>query len=87
MERTARRVEGIREDMRQFDVDEDYSLADIALKFALAPPEVSTVIAGMRSVDQVEKNTRTSELRDLPEALMVQLRRHNWHRGVWYGGK
>ena len=62
-------------------------MADVALKFALARPEVSTVIAGMRNIDQVQKNTRTSDLKDLPESLLIQLRRHNWLRGVWYSGK
>ena len=38
-------------------------------------------------IEQVEMNTRTSELRDLPEGLLQQLRRHNWLRGVWYAGK
>ena len=87
MRRTADRVDGIRDDLRKFDIQDDYTLADVALKFVLAREEVSTVIAGMRNVDQVEKNTRTGQLRDLPQPLMEQLRRHNWHRGVWYGGK
>tara|TARA_R110002049_G_scaffold27321_2_gene94253 strand:- start:468941 stop:469927 length:987 start_codon:yes stop_codon:yes gene_type:complete len=87
MKRTAERVEQIRADLVTFGLEEDYSLADVALKFALSRPEVSTVIAGMRNADQVRKNTRTSQLRDLPGAMLQQLRRHNWHRGVWYGGK
>jgi len=87
MARTAERVQQIRADLTQFGLDDEYSLADVAIKFALAPQEVSTVIAGMRSVDQVRQNTRTSTLKDLPEALRQQLRRHNWLRGVWYGGK
>lgn len=87
MERTAVRVKQIEEDIRQFDLTEQYSPADVALKFALARPEVSSVIVGMRSVRQVEQNTCTSELRDLPQPLLQQLRRHNWRRGVWYSGK
>lgn len=87
MQRTSQRVEAIRSDIEKFGVDKQYSMADIALKFALARPEVSTVIAGMRNVDQVQQNTRTSDLKDLPESLLIQLRRHNWLRGVWYSGK
>ncbi|NNE00019.1 MAG: aldo/keto reductase [Pirellulaceae bacterium] len=87
MRRTSDRVDAIRADLQQFGIDNQYSLADVALKFALARDEVSTVIAGMRNVDQVNKNTRTSDLKDLPEDLLVQLRRHNWLRGVWYSGK
>ncbi|QDT12790.1 aldo/keto reductase [Planctomycetes bacterium K23_9] len=87
MQRTADRVDAIREDLEKFGVSDQYSLADIALKFVLASSEVSTVIAGMRNVDQVQMNTNTSDLKDLSETLLIQLRRHNWHRGVWYSGK
>jgi aryl-alcohol dehydrogenase-like predicted oxidoreductase len=87
MERTAGRIDEIRADLAQFALQDQYTLADVALKFALARPEVSTVIVGMRSTEQVEMNARTSRLRDLPDGLLQQLRRHNWLRGVWYGGK
>ena len=87
MERTADRVDAIRADMKQFEIIDQYTLADVALKFALDREEVSTVIAGMRNENQVAMNTRTSDLQDLPEALLIQLRRHNWLRGVWYSGK
>jgi aryl-alcohol dehydrogenase-like predicted oxidoreductase len=87
MRRVAARVAEIRKDVEAFGLAGQYSLADIALKFALSPWEVSTVIAGMRRVEQVQQNTRTSDLQDLPPALLEQLRRHNWLRGVWYGGK
>lgn len=87
MARVTERVEKVRQDVEAFGLADQYSMVDVALKFALARPEVSTVIAGMRTVDQVQQNTRTSSLRDLPEELMVQLRRHHWLRGVWYGGK
>ena len=87
MQRTAQRVEAIQADLQQFGVADQYSLADVALKFVLARDEVSTVIAGMRNTEQAEKNARTSDLKDLPESLLIQLRRHNWLRGVWYSGK
>lgn len=87
MARTAARVEKIRDDLKIFGLGEQYSLADLALKFVLSRKEVSTVIAGMRTIDQVQMNTRTSKLKDLPEDLLIQLRRHQWNRGVWYSGK
>ncbi|TWU42847.1 aldo/keto reductase [Novipirellula artificiosorum] len=87
MSRTVERVDQIREDVVAFGLADDYTLADVALKFALSRPEVSTVIAGMRTVEQVEQNTRTSQLRDLPPEMLTRLRRHNWRRGVWYSGK
>ncbi len=87
MQRTAERVAEIRADMDALGLSDDYSMADVALKFALSRPEVSTVIAGMRTVKQVEQNTRTSQLRDLPDEAITRLRRHNWRRGIWYAGK
>ncbi len=87
MQRTAQRIDEIRADVEHFGLTEQYTLADVALKFVLARDEVSTVIAGMRNVEQVEMNTRTSQLRDLPDDLIQRLHRHNWLRGVWYGGK
>ena len=87
MARTADRVEAVRADLEDFGLADQYSLADLSLKFALSPPEVSTVIAGMRNEDQARMNTRTARLRDLPDELIKRLYRHNWLRGVWYGGK
>ncbi len=87
MRRAAGRVDQVRQDVEQFGLQDQYTLADIALKFALARPEVSTVITGMRNVRQAEANTRTSQLKDLSQPLLEQLRRHNWRRGVWYSGK
>lgn len=87
MARTAERVEAIRADLEDFGLSDQYSLADLSLKFALSPPEVSTVIAGMRNEEQARLNTRTARLRDLPDDLIKRLYRHNWLRGVWYSGK
>lgn len=87
MQRTAQRVQEIRSDIQQFGLADQYSLIDVALKFVLARPEVSSAIVGMRSVSQVETNARVSQLHDLPLELLHRLRRHNWLRGVWYGGK
>ncbi len=87
MARTADRVEAVRADLEDFGLADQYSLADLSLKFALSPPGVSTVIAGMRDEDQARMNTRTARLRDLPDELIKRLHRHNWLRGVWYSGK
>ncbi|MEM8668970.1 MAG: aldo/keto reductase [Planctomycetota bacterium] len=87
LQRTVDRVEEIRSDVEEFGLTDQYSLADLAIKFVLARPEVSTVIVGMRSVQQVEMNCRTGRLKDIPAPLLKQLQRHRWLRGVWYGGK
>ncbi|HEY4301674.1 MAG TPA: aldo/keto reductase [Candidatus Didemnitutus sp.] len=64
-----------------------FTLAQVALKFVLAHPAVSTVIPGIRNIGQAEANCAVSALPDLSPDLLVRLRRHNWRRGVWYGGK
>lgn len=87
MARTAERVAAIRADCARHGLTEDISLADVAIRFALAPEAVSTVIVGTRTVDQAMRNARVSDLPDLPPALLKDLRRHNWLRGVWYSGK
>ena len=85
--RTVNRVNEIRRDLERFGIDDQYSLADVALKFVLARPEVSSVLVGMRNTDQVEKNCRVSNRRDLNPEIIQHLYRHDWRRGVWYSGK
>jgi aryl-alcohol dehydrogenase-like predicted oxidoreductase len=64
-----------------------YTMPQAALKFVLAHPAVSTVIPGIRTVAQADANCGVSDLPALPAALLEKLHRHNWRRGVWYGGK
>jgi len=54
------------------------------LRFVLDHPAVSTVIAGMRSVHQVEMNTRVSDLEPLPEDVLVGLRKYNWLKTFYH---
>jgi aryl-alcohol dehydrogenase-like predicted oxidoreductase len=64
-----------------------YTMPQAALKWVLAHPAVSVVIPGIRNVAQAEANCGVSDLPAMPDALVQRLRRHNWRRGVWYGGK
>jgi aryl-alcohol dehydrogenase-like predicted oxidoreductase len=64
-----------------------YTLPQAALKFVLAHPGVSTTIPGIRNVTQAQANCGSSDLPDLPPGLQAKLHKHNWMRGVWYGGK
>jgi len=64
-----------------------YNIAQAALKFVLAHPAVSTVIAGIRNVKQAEQNIYVSELPDMPIELIQKLQDHTWLRGFWYNGK
>ncbi|MEM9644263.1 MAG: aldo/keto reductase [Planctomycetota bacterium] len=85
--RTAERVSRIESDLREFGLEDDHSLTDVAIKFALSHPAVSTVIVGMRNETQVRANTAISDKPDLSKEVVTHLQRHNWLRGVWYSGK
>jgi len=87
MSRTSARVQQIASDINQFGLAESHTLADVALRFALHPPCVSSVLAGIRNPRQAEQNAASSDSPPLPDGLLTTLRRHNWLRGVWYGGK
>lgn len=73
--KTLDRVEAL-----QSDLPPGMSLPELALRFILASPEVSTVIPGMRTAQHVEQNLRVSDGRRLDPALVDALRRHRWKR-------
>lgn len=56
------------------------TMAELALRFVLANPDVATVIPGMRSVRHVTANLGTSDAEPLPAGLLAELRRHRWDR-------
>lgn len=66
---------------------EEPDLATAALKFGLKPAAVSTVIPGIRNVQQAEINCSVSTQPSLSDALEMKLRNHAWRRGDWYKGK
>lgn len=69
------------------DPDCDYTLPQLALRFVLDHPSVSTVIPGIRTVEQARLNAAASALKPIPPALTSRLRTHLWRRAFWYGGK
>jgi len=60
------------------------SMAQVALRFILNNPLVSTVIPGMRKVKHVESNLACSDAGPLPEDLYSALRKHRWDRTPVY---
>ncbi len=60
-------------------------LAETALRFCLSHPAVSTVIAGMRSLRNVEANADAVEEGPLAPDTLERLRPHRWVR-AFYGG-
>lgn len=56
------------------------TMPEMALRFILEDPTVSTIIPGMRKVKHVEANIAASDGERLPPDLMGQLRNHRWDR-------
>lgn len=59
------------------------SLPEIALRFCLSHPAVTTVIPGMRKVRNVEGNCRVSAIGPLEEATLQKLRKHAWNKNFY----
>lgn len=56
------------------------TLPELALRFILAEPTVSTIIPGMRKVPHVDANLATSGAGPLDAALLAELAKHRWDR-------
>jgi aryl-alcohol dehydrogenase-like predicted oxidoreductase len=56
------------------------TMAEMALRFILSNPDVSTVIPGMRKASHVEANTAAGEAGPLSPELIGRLRAHRWDR-------
>ncbi len=59
------------------------SLAELALRFCLSHPMITTVIPGMRSVLNVERNAAMSDGQQLPAPLLENLRAHAWPKNFY----
>jgi aryl-alcohol dehydrogenase-like predicted oxidoreductase len=56
------------------------TMPEMALRFILNHPAVSTIIPGMRKLKNVEANIAASDAGALPDELHQQLRPHRWDR-------
>jgi aryl-alcohol dehydrogenase-like predicted oxidoreductase len=83
IERAVKRVKKIEADI----ADTGLTMPQVALQFALSHPAVSTIIAGIRNVQQAEANIGASDLPPLTPEVLSKLREHAWLRGFWYSGK
>lgn len=61
-------------------VPPDATLPDLALRFILMNPTVSTIIPGMRKLENVESNMAASDGGKLDPELYARLRKHRWDR-------
>lgn len=59
------------------------SLPELALRFCLSNPAVSSVIPGMRTSGHVELNSSVSDGRLLSGALLGELKNHRWTRNFY----
>jgi aryl-alcohol dehydrogenase-like predicted oxidoreductase len=58
-------------------------LPELALRYILSHPAVSTVIPGMRSVRNVERNAALGDGKGLPDEQVAALKRHRWERNFY----
>jgi aryl-alcohol dehydrogenase-like predicted oxidoreductase len=56
------------------------SLPELALRFVLSHPAVSTTIVGMRKLEHVRENIALSDKGPLSPELLQELKRHRWDR-------
>ncbi len=77
-ENTAATMDRIEELLRV--VPEGMTMPEMALRFILSNPDVTTVIPGMRRVQSVQGNVGAEAAGPLPASLITELRRHRWDR-------
>jgi len=61
-------------------VPAESTLPEMALRFILSHPAVSTTIPGMRKLRHVDANLAASDAGPLPPELLARLREHRWDR-------
>jgi aryl-alcohol dehydrogenase-like predicted oxidoreductase len=72
----------VRAILSELGASED-QMAEIALRYILSHPAVSTVIPGMRSARNVERNMRVGDGNGLPEDQVRTLKNHRWVRNFY----
>jgi aryl-alcohol dehydrogenase-like predicted oxidoreductase len=80
-QQVAARVQAIIDDL---GVGRD-RLAELALRYVLSHPVVSSAIPGMRSVRNVEHNVRAGDGKGLPKEQLARLKAHRWVRNFYTG--
>ena len=56
------------------------TLPEMAMRFILSHPAVSTTIPGMRKLEHVRQNIAASDAGPLDKALLAELKKHRWNR-------
>ena len=76
LDATLRRVDSL----RPVAADAGMTLPDLALRFILAHPAVTTTIPGMRRLAHVDANVAAGSAPPLAPGIVQALRRHRWDR-------
>ena len=78
------RAEALKELLRKWNQEHsgepEITLPELALRFILSNPTVSTIIPGMRNLSHVEANIAASDAGPLPAELQQQLKQYRWVR-------
>ena len=78
------RADALKELLREWNEshpdEPQITLPELALRFILSNPDVSTVIPGMRKLSHVQSNIAAGDRGPLPPELLAQLRKHRWVR-------
>jgi aryl-alcohol dehydrogenase-like predicted oxidoreductase len=61
------------------------TLSELALRFILSFPEISTTIPGLRRIRHVEENVSVSDGKTLSKDLLKKLEEHVWERNFYSG--
>jgi len=65
---------------RERSGEPEITMPELALRFILTNPTVSTIIPGMRKLSHVESNIAASDAGPLSKELYEQLKKHRWVR-------
>ena len=78
------RAEKIKELLDQWNREHrgegEITMPELALRFILSNPTVSTIIPGMRKPNHVRSNIEASDTGPLPKELLEELKTHRWVR-------
>ena len=61
-------------------IPEGMNMPEMALRFILSNPDVSTTIPGMRKLKNVMANMNAGDGKSLSTGLLQQLKQHRWDR-------
>jgi aryl-alcohol dehydrogenase-like predicted oxidoreductase len=69
--------------LKDLGIAETGAIAELAIRYCLSHPAVSTVIPGMRSISSVDANVRASAAGQLMQEILAILHRHAWDRNFY----